>query len=71
MVWQLESVRLGDRLYWEAREGGTSGFQITGFGTRGSFIKSFSKPLYIIHCEIKDALELGDIVSFRLRESLD
>jgi hypothetical protein len=71
MLRHLESVRRGDRLRWEGTEGGTSDFQITGFGTRGSFIKSFSKPLYIIHCEIKDALALWDIVSFRLRESLD
>lgn len=58
MLRHLESVRRGDRLRWEGTEGGTSDFQITGFGTRGSFIKSFSKPLYIIHCEIKDALAL-------------
>lgn len=56
MVWQLQSVWRGDRLCWEANEGGTSDFQITGFGTWGSFIKSSSKSLYIIHCEIRDAL---------------
>lgn len=71
MVWQLQSVWLGDRLCWEAREGGTSDFQITGFGTWGSFIKSSSKSLYIIHCEIRDALALWDIVRFRLRDSPD
>lgn len=55
MAWQLESVGLGDRLCLGVREGGTSITpKLLALEHKDLLLKSFSKPLYVIHHAIKD-----------------